>query len=66
MVTQLLSKRTVSQIVGVHEQTLMRYVREGRFPKPLRTGDIGSAVRWREQDINDWIEERAAHAGGAS
>lgn len=57
---KLISKRAVADILGVHPQTVMRLVRRGTFPSPLRTGDIGSAVRWRAQDINEWIEHRAS------
>jgi predicted DNA-binding transcriptional regulator AlpA len=55
---KLLSKRTVADILDVHPQTIMRLVRRGTFPPPLRTGDIGSAVRWREADVAGWIEQR--------
>lgn len=57
---QLLTKRAVSQILGVHEQTVMRLVREDKFPQPLRTGNIGSAVRWRALDVERWIDARIA------
>lgn len=56
---QLLSKSAVANILGVHPQTVMRLVREGRFPQPLRTGDIGSAVRWRAKEVSEWINQRA-------
>lgn len=59
LLQKLLSKQAVADILGVHPQTVMRLVRRGTFPPPLRTGDIGSAVRWRTQDINNWIEHRA-------
>ena len=52
---KLLSKRAVSEILDMHPQSIMRLVREGRFPQPLRTGDIGSAVRWRTSDVSAWI-----------
>ena len=55
---KLLSKRAVSEILDMHPQSIMRLVREGRFPQPLRTGDIGSAVRWRTSDVSAWIEQR--------
>lgn len=57
---KLLSKRAVSDIIGVHEATIMRLVREGKFPPPLRTGNIGSAVRWRQADVQAWIDARLA------
>ncbi len=55
----LLTKRRVAEIIGVHEQTIMRLARDGNFPMPLRTGAVGSAVRWRTKDIEAWINTRA-------
>jgi predicted DNA-binding transcriptional regulator AlpA len=63
MTSRLLNKRVVADILGLHEGTVMRLVREGKFPKPLRTGNVGSAVRWREHDVTVWIEERALGRG---
>lgn len=59
---KLLSKRAVADILGVHEQTIMRLVREKRFPQPLRTGEKGSAVRWRTKDVSEWINQRTGAA----
>ncbi len=56
---KLLSKGAVAEILGLHPSSVMRLVRAGSFPKPLRTGDIGSAVRFRVSDVTDWIERRA-------
>lgn len=61
---KLLSKRAVADILDVHPQTIMRHVRQGSFPQPLRMGDVGSAVRWRESDVAAWIAQRAC--GGVS
>lgn len=57
---KLLSKRAVADVLGVHPQTVMRLVRQRKFPAPIRTGEIGSAVRWRAEDLNAWIARRAA------
>lgn len=65
MVERLYKKRAIAEIADVHEQTIPRWVREGRFPKPIRTGKVGSAVRWRESDIVAWIAERASREGDA-
>lgn len=59
---KLLTKRAVSDLLDLHEQTVMRLVREGKFPPPLRTGAVGSAVRWRAKDIAEWIDQRAGAA----
>ena len=63
MQPKLLSKSAVAEFLGLHPGSVMRLVRQGKFPPPLRTGNIGSAVRWREQDIATWIEERASCDG---
>ena len=57
---KLLSKRTVAEILGVHEQTVMRLVREGKFPVPFRTGNPGSAVRFCAEDVTAWINSKRA------
>lgn len=58
MPEKLLTKRAAADIVGVHSATIMRLVREGKFPPPLRTGGIGSAVRFRASDVQNWIDSR--------
>lgn len=62
MTDKLLSKRAVSEILGVHEQTIMRLVREGKFPTPIRTGNRGSAVRFCAIDITNWIDSKRAQS----
>lgn len=57
----LLTKQTVAEILGLHPGSVMRLVRNGKFPPPLRIGDIGSRVRWRARDVEAWIEARAAN-----
>ncbi|HEY5208174.1 MAG TPA: helix-turn-helix domain-containing protein [Stellaceae bacterium] len=56
---KLLSKGAVAEILGLHPTSVMRLCREGRFPAPLRTGDLGSAVRFRSTDVSEWINRRA-------
>jgi predicted DNA-binding transcriptional regulator AlpA len=55
---KLLSKRAVADILDLHPQTIMRLVRLRKFPQPLRTGEIGSSIRWRATDVAGWIEQR--------
>lgn len=66
MIQMLLNKRQVAHIIDLHEGTVMRLVREGKFPEPLRTGDKGSAVRWRAQDVADWIKSRLNQTAAGS
>jgi len=59
--TPLLSKEHVARLIGLHPGSLMRLVRAGRFPRPLHTsGTAKGRVRWRSQDVENWINERAA------
>lgn len=44
----------------VSRQTVWRWVREGRFPKPIRLG--AAAIRWSEEDILKWEQEKKAEA----
>jgi predicted DNA-binding transcriptional regulator AlpA len=55
---KLLSKGAVAEILGLHPSSVMRLVRTGSFPQPLRTGNVGSAVRFRVRDVDDWINVR--------
>ena len=54
----LLTKAAAAAILGYHPQTLMRLVREHKFPKPLKASGAKSAVRFRASDISTWIEQR--------
>jgi predicted DNA-binding transcriptional regulator AlpA len=59
---QLVTKREVSAATRYHAQTIMRLVREGRFPNPIKVHGAKSAVRWRARDIAAWIDERVGAA----
>ena len=63
MPEKLMTKRSVSEVLGVHEQTIMRLVREGKFPAPIRLGAIGSAVRFCADDVSAWIDSKRTSAG---
>lgn len=41
---------------AVHEKTIWRWVREGKFPKPVRLSP--GCVRWRESDLAEWEATR--------
>lgn len=42
--------------VGVHEATLYRWMREKKFPAPVRLG--ANSVAWREHDVDEWLASR--------
>lgn len=60
---RLLSKSETSELVGIHNVSLMRLVRQGRFPKPIKLSHAtNSRVRFLPQDVTQWIEARKASA----
>lgn len=42
--------------------TVYRYINQGRFPKPVR---IGQMSRWVEREIDEWIENLMSGRGAA-
>jgi predicted DNA-binding transcriptional regulator AlpA len=56
----LLSKQRVALLLDLHPASVMRLSRQGKFPKPFRTGGDRGSVRWRAEDVRDWINSRAA------
>lgn len=52
--TALLTVRRVATITGLATRTVWRYRDAGFLPPAVR---IGSAVRWRRNDIEEWIKE---------
>ena len=54
----LLNRRQVEQRLSVFRSFIYDHMRDGRFPRPIRIG--AKAVRWRVEDINRYVQERAA------
>ena len=50
----LLTVEEVSQLVGISVRQIQRLKRWERFPKVVR---IGSSVRWRRRDVEQWVAE---------
>lgn len=46
------SAKEVAQALGVSERTVWRWVKQGRFPKPLRISE--GVTRWRNTDFEKW------------
>ncbi len=57
-----MSKAEVAAKIGVHPESVMRLVRAGRFPKPVRLGGNGPSfrVRWPESEVDEWLAGRMA------
>ena len=58
---RLLRRREVEKITGIGRSTIYRFMQEGDFPRPVKVGP--SAVRWRESEVNAWVESRPVAVG---
>lgn len=57
----LLTKQATAERLGVHPEHMMKMVRQGRFPKPIRMGDsFRHAVRFAEDEVEAWIAAKLA------
>ena len=53
---RLLRRREVSKVTGIGRSSIYRLMQHGDFPRPVRVGP--AAVRWRESEVNAWVESR--------
>jgi excisionase family DNA binding protein len=60
-VTGLLTAREVADLIGVSAETILRWTRRGELPA-IRLP--GGAIRYREDDLDGWLEERATPGRG--
>ena len=56
MTEQLLDVRGVVEWSGLSKDSLYRLMARERFPRPVRIGL--RAVRWRESDLQAWLDSR--------
>jgi len=47
-----LRRKEVERIVGLSRPTIYRYIKAGKFPKPVSLGT--GAVRWKQSDVVEW------------
>ena len=53
---RLITAKEVLDLTGYKSRTtLWRKVRENVFPAPVKLP--GDAVRWREQEVQEWIDD---------
>ncbi len=57
-----LRPKEVARRLGISKCLLYRYVREGRFQKPMKITSRWSA--WREADVDRWMQEREQAGAG--
>jgi excisionase family DNA binding protein len=60
-VNGLLTGCEVADLLGVSAETILRWTRRGELPA-IRLP--GGAIRYRENDLEGWLEERATPARG--
>ena len=64
--TNLLSRKTVADLVDLHPEHISRMARAGRFPKPIKFSDAkNSTVRFVAEEIEAWIAARLAEREAA-
>jgi prophage regulatory protein len=49
---------------GISKSSVWLWVREGRFPSPIRVGP--RVTCWRASEIDNWIEAKAAEGRGGA
>ena len=50
------TRQQLEKLFKVSPATIYRWIKEGRFPKPIHLG--ANMVRWKASDIEAWIAER--------
>lgn len=56
----ILRRKEVEKRFGLACSTIYAMMASGDFPKPIKIGR--RAVGWREQDLNDWLENLQGHS----
>ena len=54
----LLSTKETCKKVSCHRSTLHRWIKQGRFPRPIKAGNRKNL--WDPADLDQWIEDRKA------
>jgi prophage regulatory protein len=57
---RLLRLSDVTSRTGMSKSTIYRKIGQGLFPAPVSVG--GQSVRWRESDINTWMQSLTPRA----
>ncbi len=53
---QILRRDEVLQLIGIARPTLYEWLRDGRFPQPIRLG--ARSIGWRRSDIRAWLHDK--------
>lgn len=54
-----LKAKEVAEVLNVGTRTVYKWSKAptGSFPKPLRLGDKGKTLRWKESEIPKYVED---------
>ena len=55
---QFIRRAELANKLSIHKATISRWVRQEKFPPPVRLGE--NIVAWREADVQEWLDEREA------
>ena len=58
--TDWMKAKEVAQWLHVSESAIYKWVKENRFPKPIKLGDPDSkrsSSRWSRKEIEKWLEQ---------
>lgn len=59
---RLLKRSQVAAMVGLERSAIYAKLRAHQFPQPIRLGP--KSVRWIEEEVRQWIENKAAAREG--
>nr|WP_314233213.1 AlpA family phage regulatory protein [uncultured Moraxella sp.] len=51
-------EKQVRQVVPISKATLWSWVKDGRFPSPIKLSE--NITVWRNRDVLDWLEQHGA------
>ena len=63
--SKLMKISEISEWLNVSESAIYKWVKEERFPKPIKFGDDATkrmSSRWVREDIEKWLESKAKKA----
>jgi excisionase family DNA binding protein len=60
--SRLLTAREIAEMISVSTETVLRWTRSGELPA-IRLP--GGAIRFREGDLDGWLDERATPGRGS-
>ena len=62
MTGRLLTARELAELLGVSTETVLRWTRRGTLPA-IRLP--GGAIRFRQDELDEWLATRATHYTGS-